>query len=390
MICCLGFNQQLKTYTKLNERMKKVIFGLIALCLCFNSEARNVVKTFKVEDGNYRVTAVLGSKKSAGDTWVKAEQRRLCFENIHTKKGEFKTITFIVNKRSPYINDTTNIKIEEKEKDYENWDDVLTIDFCGNNPQVKDVQIEKIDDAITMFLCGNSTVTDWNKEAYASWGQMIPRWFDDKVCVANFAESGERTSTFISSNRWAAVMERAKKGDYILIEFGHNDQKEKEPGCGAWYNFSYNLKRMIDEAKKKRCQVVLVTPAARRKFVDGKVPNTHGEYLDAIKAVAERENVPVLDLNTMCCVLYEAMGEEGSKKIMVHYPANTFPNQEQAIADNTHFSTFGAYELAKCIVVGLKHLRLPLADHIVGEWQGFDPSQPDDWQQWQWPVNMKF
>lgn len=367
--------------------MRRVLLWAIALCISVNGEARSVVKNFKVEDGNYRVTAVLGSKKSAGDTWVRAESRRLCFENIHTKKGEFKTITFTVNKRSPYINEKMRIKLKEREKDYENWDDMLTIDFCGDNPQVKDVQIEKIDDAVTMFLCGNSTVTDQNKEPWASWGQMIPRWFDDKVSVANFAESGERTTSFISSNRWAAVMQRAKKGDYILIEFGHNDEKDKGPGSGAWYNFTYNLKRMIDEARQKECQVVLVTPTARRMFKNGKNQNTHGDYPAAAKAVAERENVPIIDLTTMSTILYETMGEEGSKRLLVHYPANTFPNQEKALADNTHFNTFGAYEIAKCIVEGLKQLALPITNHIVGEWQGFVPSQPDDWQKWSWPMS---
>ena len=360
---------------------------LIALVLTTAANAKSIVKEFVVEDGNYRVTAVIGSKKSAGDTWIKAESRRLCSENIRTKKGEFKTVTFMVNKRSPYINEKMRIKLKDREKDYENWDDKLTLDFCGDNPQLKEVSIEKVDDAVTVFLCGNSTVTDQNKEPWASWGQMIPRWFDDKVCFANYAESGERTTSFIASNRWAAVMERAKKGDCIMIEFGHNDEKDKGAGSGAWYNFTYNLKRMIDEARKKECEVILVTPTARRMFRNGRNANTHGEYPDAVKAVCQRENVPLIDLAAMSTAMYEAYGEEGSKRFLVHYPANTFPNQEKALADNTHFNTFGAYEVAKCVVEGLTKLNLPLTAHLSSEWKAFNPSQPDDWQKWSWPLS---
>lgn len=360
---------------------------LIALVLTTAANAKSIVKEFVVEDGNYRVTAVIGSKKSAGDTWIKAESRRLCSENIHTKKGEFKTVTFMVNKRSPYINEKMRIKLKDREKDYENWDGKLTLDFCGDNPQLKDVSIEKVDDAVTVFLCGNSTVTDQNKEPWASWGQMIPRWFDDKVCFANYAESGERTTSFIASNRWAAVMERAKKGDYIMIEFGHNDEKDKGAGSGAWYNFTYNLKRMIDEARKKECEVILVTPTARRMFRNGRNANTHGEYPDAVKAVCQRENVPLIDLTAMSTAMYDAYGEEDSKRFLVHYPANTFPNQEKALADNTHFNTFGAYEVAKCVVEGLTKLNLPLTAHLSSEWKAFNPSQPDDWQKWSWPLS---
>lgn len=360
---------------------------MIALVLTTAANAKSIVKEFVVEDGNYRVTAVIGSKKSAGDTWIKAESRRLCSENIHTKKGEFKTVTFMVNKRSPYINEKMRIKLKDREKDYENWDGKLTLDFCGDNPQLKEVSIEKVDDAVTVFLCGNSTVTDQNKEPWASWGQMIPRWFDDKVCFANYAESGERTTSFIASNRWAAVMERAKKGDYIMIEFGHNDEKDKGAGSGAWYNFTYNLKRMIDEARKKECEVILVTPTARRMFRNGRNANTHGEYPDAVKAVCQRENVPLIDLTAMSTAMYDAYGEEGSKRFLVHYPANTFPNQEKALADNTHFNTFGAYEVAKCVVEGLTKLNLPLTAHLSSEWKAFNPSQPDDWQKWSWPLS---
>lgn len=351
------------------------------------SAAKTITKTFNVPDGNYKVTAVLGSKKSSGDAWIRAESRRLFYENIHTDKGKFQTVTFTVNKRSPYIDDNgKSIKLKDREKGYANWDSLLTIEFCGSNPQVKDVKIERTDSAITVFLCGNSTVTDQEKEPWASWGQMLPRWFSDKVSVANFAESGERTTSFIASNRWAAVMQLAKAGDYVLIEFGHNDEKDKGAGSGAWYNFSYNLKRMIDEVRKKGCNPVLITPTARRRFQDGKNLNTHGEYPDAVKAIAARENLPLIDLTAMSTTLFETYGEEQSKKFLVHYPANTFPNQPKPLADNTHFNTFGAYEICRCVLQGMKEQNLPLVEYLRQDCMNFNPSQPDDWSKWQWPA----
>ena len=366
--------------------MKHFVFTLFLLAGMSLSATTNNSVIVKIEDGNYRVTAVLGSKKSSGDTWIKAESRRLISENIHTAKGRFTTVVFTVNKRSPQINDNMRIKIKDREKGYLNWDDELTIEFCGPNPQVKEVNIEKVDDVTTIFLCGNSTVTDQENDPWASWGQMFPRWWNEKVSIANYAESGERTTSFMASKRWAAVMERAKKGDYILIEFGHNDEKDKGPGSGAWYNFSHNLKQMVDEAQRKECHVVLITPTARRRFVDGRIFNTHGDYPAAVKAICERENIPMIDLTQMTTEMYEAYGEEKSKRFLVHYPAGTYPGQDKELADNTHFNTFGAYEVSKCIIEGMLKLNLPIMQNLREGYQTFIPSQPDDWQKWQWPV----
>lgn len=99
---------------------------------------------------------------------------------------------------------------------------------------------------------------------------------------------------------------------------------------------------------------MLITPTARRRFQDGKNLNTHGEYPDAVKAIAARENLPLIDLTAMSTTLFETYGEEQSKKFLVHYPANTFPNQPKPLADNTHFNTFGAYEICRCVLQGMK------------------------------------
>ncbi|MCQ2132851.1 MAG: rhamnogalacturonan acetylesterase [Bacteroidaceae bacterium] len=359
---------------------------LISLAASLLIATAPIHKSYKVEDGNYRVTVTIGSKRQAGNTWVRAESRRLMLQEVKTKKNEFKTFTFVVHKRSPRIDDRQSVKLKDRERGYLNWDDSLTIDFCGPAPVLKDIKIERDTTATTLFLCGNSTVVDQEPEPWASWGQMIPRWWDEHISIANYAESGERTTSFIAENRWAKVMSMAKAGDYIFIEFGHNDEKDRGPGSGAWYNFSTNLKRFIDEARAKQCNVVLVTPTARRSFRDGHNQNTHGDYPAAVLAVSQREGIPMIDLTDMSTQLYDTFGEEGSKQLLVHYPANTFPDQPTALADNTHFNTFGAYELSKCIVMGIKQLGLPIAKYLRHDWTDFSPVMPDDPKLWNWPM----
>ena len=266
----------------------------------------------KVADGNYRVTVVLGSKKKAGKTVVRAENRRLMLDEISTKKGEFKTCSFIVNKRSPYISDKEKVKIKPREKGYFTWDEKLTLEFTGAAPVVKSIKVEPAPaETTTVFLCGNSTVVDQFTEPYASWGQMITRWFSPEVAISNHAESGLTAGSFLGSNRLDKVLSMMKKGDYVICEFGHNDQKEKFAGSGAWYNFSFNLKEFIDEVRKKGGNIIFVTPTQRRRFDDAthsKIQETHGDYPDAMRAVAKREGVPVIELHDMTRTFFETLG----------------------------------------------------------------------------------
>lgn len=343
----------------------------------------------RVPDGNYKVTLTLGDKKRKGNTTVRAESRRLMLDRIATRKGETAKKTFMIHKRNPAINLTDTVRINPREVGTPTWDDRLTLEFTGDAPSVQSVVIEPVteaDSVTTVYLCGNSTVVDQTHEPWASWGQIIPAYFDSGIVVANNAESGQRTTSFISSRRLAKVLSMARKGDYILVEFGHNDEKDRMPGSGAYYNFSANLKRFIDEARARGLKPVLITPTARRHFdPDGKLIDTHGEYDDAVRMVAQRENVPLIDLTAMTTTLYESLGVEGSKKALVHYPANTYPGQDKELADNTHFNPYGATQVAKCVVEGLRKAVPELAGHIVLQ-QSFDPASPDDPAAFVWPL----
>lgn len=338
-----------------------------------------------VPDGNYLVTVTLGNARKAGSTTVRAESRRLFLENIPTRKGEFLTYRFTVNKRNTVIADGEKVQIKEREKNKLNWDDKLTFEFNGDAPCLASLKIEPINDVVTVFLAGNSTVVDQDNEPWANWGQMIPRFFDEHVCFANYAESGERADTFIKAGRLKKALTQMKKGDYMFIEFGHNDQKLKGPGKGAYYSFASNLKYFVDVVRAKGGIPVFVTPTQRRSFDNsGKIQETHEDYPSAMRWVAQREGVLVIELHDMTRVFYEAMGVEPSKKAFVHYPAGTYPNQTKDLADNTHFNPYGAYEIAKCVIEGIKQLNLPWVKYLRDDYHPFNPAAPDRVDTFKW------
>lgn len=362
------------------------------------SKAQNVksnapfTRNIEVPDGNYKVTVVLGSKKKAGKTVVRAENRRLMVDEVATKKGQFKTVEFVVNKRTPEIEKGKRVKVKDREKNYNTWDNAINLEFTGAAPAVKEVKIERDTTATTIFLCGNSTVVDQPYEPWASWGQMIPRWFGPEIAISNNAESGLTAGSFLGSYRLDKILTMMKKGDYVICEFGHNDQKEKMAGAGAWYNFSYNLKVFIDKVRAKGGNIIFVTPTQRRLFDDAthsKIQETHGDYPDAMRAVAKREGVPVIELHDMTRTFFETLGYENSKKALVHYPANTFPGQDKPLADNTHFNPYGAYEIAKMVVMGMKQLNLPIVKYLRSDWKDFNPAQPDDYNKFVWYYSVQ-
>lgn len=338
-----------------------------------------------VPDGNYRVTAVLGSKQAPGSTTLRGESRRLFYENVATDKGEFTTCVFVINKRNTHISDQEDVRIKPREFQKLNWDDKLTLEFNGDAPQLCELVIERVKDVPTIFLCGDSTVVDQDNEPWASWGQMITRFFNEQVAFANYAESGESGNTFIAVGRLKKALTQMKAGDYIFIEFGHNDQKQKGPGKGAYYSYMTSLKTFIDEARLRGAHPVLVTPTQRRSFDEtGKIRDTHADFPEAMRWLAAKENVPLIDLHAMTRTLYEAMGVEPSKKAFVHYPAGSYPGQTRPFADNTHFNPYGAYQIAKCVIEGMKQLELPLIEFLRPGYTAYNPAQPDDVGAFHW------
>lgn len=346
-----------------------------------------------VPDGNYRVTVTLGSKKRAASTTIRCESRRLFIENVATKRGELVTKTFIVNKRNVhFVNEKgqpDRVKLKPNEGGKLHWDEKLTIEVNGDAPAVQSIRIERDTVSPTLYLCGNSTVVDQSNEPWASWGQMVPRFLDDSLSVANYAESGLAAASFLTQNRWAKIYSLLRPGDYVILEFGHNDQKaDGRVGNGAYYAFSHQVKQILDQCRAKGATFILCTPTMRRSFKDGVVVNTHKDYPAAVRDIARREGLLCIDLQDMTKAFYEAMGPEKSTQAFVHYPANTWPDQPTALADNTHFNPYGAYEIAKMVLQGIRQSNLEgLKKHISPDFQGFNPAQPDPVESFHWNVS---
>lgn len=336
-------------------------------------------------EGHYQITLTLGGTLEGSSTTVKAESRRLMLENVKTDKGKTIQKTIIVDVRTPRINATEQIRLKEREFKYLNWDNKLTLEFTGEFPCVSAIEIKKADDLPTIFLAGNSTVVDQENEPWASWGQMIPRFLKPEIVVANFAESGESLRSFKGEKRLQKLLSLMKSGDYLFVEFAHNDQKPGGSHVEAFTTYKDELKFFIAEARKKGGKPVLVTSMHRRRFDEsGQIVNTLENYPEAMRQTASEENVPLIDLNAMSKQFYEAMGPENSKKAFVHYPANTYPGQVKALADDTHFNPYGAYELAKCIVQSIRQNNPDLAKYLIDGLPAFDPKHPDPVNEFHW------
>ena len=320
-------------------------------------------------EGNYRVKLKLGSAEQACVTTVQAESRRLMLEKVKTMRGEFVTRTIVVNVRNSLIDGGGAVRLKDREKGALHWDNRLSLEFIGSPACPVSAEIEKIDSLPTIFLAGDSTVTDQTKEPDASWGQMLTRFFGPTVAIANHAESGESLKSFIAEGRLEKVMSQIRAGDYLFIQFGHNDMKQNLPRTYVepFTTYKAYLKIFIAEARRRGAKPVLVTSMHRRNFdAEGKILNTLGDFPEAVRQTAKEENVPLIDLHSMSAVFYEALGPE---KAPLAFAANG--------KDATHHNSYGAYELARMVVEGIKSAVPALAAHLTEDTGTFNPAHPD-------------
>lgn len=343
----------------------------------------------KVPEGNYRVTVRFGNTVFATAPVVKAELRRLMLESFTTAPGKFLTKSFVVNVRTPAIAGSTGsvppavaggaleVKLKDREKTSEQWawDEKLTLEFNGTQPSISEIKIEPIN-VPTVFLLGDSTVCDQPGEPYASWGQMLTAFFGPNVAVANHAQSGESLKSSYGARRLDKVLSVMKPGDFLLIQYGHNDMKEKGEGVGAFTTYKASLRRFTQAAKAKGATVVLINPMHRRTFdASGKfITNSHGDYPEAVRQAAKEENVAFIDLHAKSKDLYEAFGKDGSGVLFKE-------------GDGTHHNAFGANQLAKIIVQSIRDQKLPLAKYLIKDWKTFDSRKPDDVQTFAVPAS---
>ncbi|MFV0378500.1 MAG: rhamnogalacturonan acetylesterase [Mangrovibacterium sp.] len=343
-----------------------------------------------VPEGRYKVTLELGNPNASARTTVKAESRRLMLEDIATRPGQIETRTLIIDVRRPKISEGRSVLLKEREKGSKTWDNNLCLEFNGVNPSVCSVEIESANELPVIFLAGNSTVTDQRMEPWASWGQTLPRFLKPNIAVANFAESGETLIGFRKERRLEKLLSVMKPGDFLFMEFAHNDQKEGSCHVDPYTTYQDELRFYIAEAKKKGGIPVLVTSTNRRKFDEnGNLVNTLDEYPNAMRQLARDEQVLLIDLIAMSKSLYEALGVEGSIKAFVHYPINTFPGVNRELKDDTHFNAYGAYELAKCVVSKMITMH-EFKDFVVDDFGSFNPASPDSADKFFWPLSPLF
>lgn len=222
---------------------------------------------------------------------------------------------------------------------------------------------------VTIFLVGDSTMAnkplDDNPER--GWGQLFPAYMTDEVEIQNHAVNGRSTKSFIAEHRWDTVMSRVKEGDYVMIQFGHNDQKAEDSTRSAPAHGLYkeNLIRFVKDIRSKGANPVLITPVMRRKFdAAGKFVDQHGDYPAVVKEVAAMLNVPVIDLHKSSEALIVKEGVENSKRLFLHIPKDHFKNFKGKEEDNTHFSEYGASSMASLVCEGIKNQNLPLAKYL--------------------------
>ena len=325
----------------------------------------------KVPEGNFNVTVTFGDSAVATTTTFEAESGRLMLERVEAPAGKVEVRTFTTNVRTPQLpklpmNATGREEVSLDQFDGGNtrdWDDKLTVEVISPHAALRSIEITSAPTAPTIFIAGDSTVTDRDGGGDVSWGQLLPVFFKPGVAVANNGQSGETLKSFANALRLDKMLSQMKQGDYLLMQFTHNDSKMAWPQTYVEPETTYKayLKVYIAEARLRGATPVLVTAMDRGVRGTGAPTHGHGGYPEAMREVAREEHVPLIDLYNMSIAFYENAGADAPK----------------ILADGTHSTAYGGYEFAKCIVMGIKQNKLDLAKFIVNDFSDFDPVHPD-------------
>jgi len=339
-------------------------------------------------EGNYRVTATLGGPQ-ASDTTIKAELRRLQLDSVKLPAGSTQTQSFIVNVRTANIAavpgvEAGRVKLKEREIASEGWawDRRLTLEINGAQPALTHLLIEPVK-LPTVYLLGDSTVADQSGEPYASWGQMLTALFKPTVAVSNHAESGETFRDSLARRRIDKILSTLQPGDTVLLQFGHNDQKQQKDGSGNAESYKAELRTHAERILARGGVPVVVSSMERRNFdaQTGKLKPSLLEYADAARAVATDMKLAFIDLNGMSQQLYAALGPERSQAM---HPLNN------GKLDNTHHNNYGAMQLARLVALGLREARVPVAAQLRDDLGAISPAQPPAPEQFRVAVSPGF
>jgi len=246
----------------------------------------------------------------------------------------------------------------KKLRDLPRWSVCVLFVLMAFSPQRK----------IRVWLIGDSTMADKEEKAYpeTGWGMPFAHFFDEGVAVDNRAKNGRSTGTFFKEGLWQPVVENLGRGDYVFIQFGHNDEVKTKASYTTPDEFTANLQRYIDETREKGAIPILLTPVTRRKFDSlGRVEETHPVYAPLVREVAARNKVALIDLAETSKVLLQQYGPEYSSVLFNHLQPGEHPNYPEGRKDDTHFSPWGARKMAELVVRGMKELKLGLVEHLL-------------------------
>jgi lysophospholipase L1-like esterase len=221
---------------------------------------------------------------------------------------------------------------------------------------------------IKIWLIGDSTMSNKEVRAYpeTGWGMPFKNFFDSSVTVDNRAKNGRSTKIFLSEGLWKPVVENLSEGDYVLIQFGHNDEVSTKASYSTEAEFTTNLVRYVQESRSKKALPVLITPVARRKFDSlGHIVSTHEVYAALVRKVAFDLHVPLIDLDKKSQALLQQMGPETTKFLFNYLEPGEHPNYPDGKMDDTHFSELGARKMAEIVLAEIRNLKLDLADRII-------------------------
>lgn len=221
---------------------------------------------------------------------------------------------------------------------------------------------------IKVYLIGDSTMAKKEVKAYpeTGWGMPFSIFFDSTVEVDNRAQNGRSTKSFMAENRWQPVIDKLEEGDYVFVQFGHNDEVPTKATYTKPDEFTTNLVKYITDTKSKKAIPVLITPVARRKFdSDGHITGTHDAYSALVRTVAQQQKVILIDLDKISQDMLQKMGPDNSKMLFNYVEPGEHPNYPQGKQDDTHFSELGARKMAELVLAQIKAQHLELADRIV-------------------------
>lgn len=224
--------------------------------------------------------------------------------------------------------------------------------------------------SVTVFLVGDSTCSEKDVRAYpeTGWGMPFACFFNESVSVENHAKNGRSTRTFIEEGRWNTVLATLKTGDYVFIQFGHNDEvPSKVDRYTTPEQFQDNLRKYVMDTRERGAFPVLLTPVTRRSFENGILKDSHEQYAELTREVAAELEVPLIDMTRKSMELVSKLGPEISGMLYNHLEPGEHPNYLNGVNDDTHFNELGARKMAELVLQGIRELHLDLENDIISK-----------------------